>query len=236
MAEFDKEYWEDHWSPSAAATGQHVPVNPYLPAETMHLPAGTALDAGCGTGTEALWLARQKWRVTAVDIASAALSTARARAAHAGLPAPIEWVEADLSRWEPERRWDLVFTAYAHADVGQRALYRRLSSWVAPGGTLLIVGHRHAHHRDDHSGEEHPGDATTTLADVTSLLARSEWRIDAAYENTRVVRPGGHAIHLRDMILRARRLASPPPSLRRELIRRCAALPPSAPRMRLPSP
>lgn len=206
MAEFDKEYWEDHWSPSAAAAGQHFPVNPYLSAETMHLPVGTALDAGCGTGTEALWLAQQKWQVTGVDIATAALSTARARAAHASLAAPIEWVEADLSRWEPERRWDLVVTAYAHAHIGQLALYQRLASWVAPGGTVLIVGHLHVHHHDNHSGQEHPDDATATLADVTSLFPRSEWRIDAAYENTRVVRPCGHAIQLRDMIVRARRI------------------------------
>lgn len=207
MAEFDREYWEDHWSPSVAAADRHLPVNPYLPAETVRLPVGTALDAGCGAGAEAIWLAQQKWRVTAVDISTAALSSAQARAAGSERAAPIEWVHADLSRWEPEQRWDLVVTSYAHADIGQLALYRRLSSWVAPGGTVLIVAHLHVHHGDDHGGPSHPDDTTATLAGVADLFDRSAWQIDAAYENIRTVHPGGQARQLRDVVVRARRLA-----------------------------
>ena len=50
---FDKEYWEQHWhgapetGPDAAAS---PPANPYVARLAAQLPAGTALDAGCGTG------------------------------------------------------------------------------------------------------------------------------------------------------------------------------------------
>jgi len=67
MAEFDKRYWEDHWDPESASP-QDLPANPYLAAETVRLPVGTALDAGCGVGTEALWLAAHGWQVTGADI------------------------------------------------------------------------------------------------------------------------------------------------------------------------
>ena len=60
------------------------------------LPAGTALDIGCGTGDSAIYLARQGWQVTAVDFAAKALETARAKAAaeHVG----VDFLRADATR------------------------------------------------------------------------------------------------------------------------------------------
>lgn len=211
MAEFDKRYWDDHWS--ATDGNRHLPVNPYLPIETEHLLVGSALDAGCGEGAEALWLAQRGWRVSAADISEVALAAAQTHAADTGLGALIEWVAVDLARWEPERTWDLVVTNYAHANIGQLELYRRLSSWVAPGGTLLVVGHRHAddparaHLHDDHVGLDHPDTAMTTVSEITALLPHSEWRIDAGYENARTVHLADHPVQLRDVIVRASRLA-----------------------------
>lgn len=206
MNEFDKDYWEDQWGPATSGRKRQLPVNPYLEAETALLPVGTVLDAGCGTGTEALWLAEQGWDVTAADISATALAEARARAATAGVGERVDWVETDLTRWEPARTWDLVVTNYAHAQIGQLPFYRCIASWVAPGGTLLIVGHLHGHHRDVHHGHDHPEGATATLDGITDLFGSPEWRIDAAYEHTRTVRPGGSPVQLRDVIVRIHRL------------------------------
>lgn len=203
MHQFDKSYWENHWAPGAA--GQNVlPVNPYLPSEIAQQPAGTALDAGCGTGVEAIWLAEQGWQVTGADISASALAAAGERAEAAGLAGRVQWVEADLTTWEPERRWDLVITSYAHPETGQLAFYRRISSWVAPGGTLLIVGHLHqaAH---SHS-QRHPDTATATREGITELFAGTDWQIEASYEKARTVWAGGKAMPLQDVIVRARRL------------------------------
>lgn len=49
------------------------------------LKPGRALDVGCGTGTHAVWLARQGFSVLGIDISSVALEKARAKAAEAGL-------------------------------------------------------------------------------------------------------------------------------------------------------
>lgn len=201
MDEFDKSYWESHWAPTAAGDDRGLPVNPYLPAETMHLPVATALDAGCGTGTEALWLAGQGWQVTGTDISETALRTAARRAEEAGLADRVEWIETDLTSWEPDRGWDLVVTSYAHSDTGQLAFYQHIASWVAPGGTLLIVGHLHG---SDH-GHGHPQGATATQAEITDLLTMPRWRIDASYDKTRTVHAGGRAAQLHDVIVRAHR-------------------------------
>lgn len=54
MHQIDKSYWEQHWVPNAIHQDESMPINPYISAEIAHLPVGSALDAGCGTGTEAI--------------------------------------------------------------------------------------------------------------------------------------------------------------------------------------
>ena len=58
-------------------------------------------------------------------------------------PERIDWVEADLATWTPERdEYDLVVSLYVHMADSVEDLVRRLASGVAPGGTLFLVGHR----------------------------------------------------------------------------------------------
>ena len=49
------------------------------------LPPRRALDLGCGTGTETIYLARHGWDATGVDLVPRALAIARRRAARAGV-------------------------------------------------------------------------------------------------------------------------------------------------------
>ncbi|GAB4537669.1 MAG: hypothetical protein Kow0063_24760 [Anaerolineae bacterium] len=60
------------------------------------LPPGRALDLGCGTGTNSLYLARHGWRVVGVDMAARAIRQARRKARKAGLT--IDFHIADVTR------------------------------------------------------------------------------------------------------------------------------------------
>jgi SAM-dependent methyltransferase len=60
------------------------------------LPAGKALDLGCGTGTQAIYLARHGWQVTGVDAVAGPLEEAQRKAAAAGVQA--SWVHGDITR------------------------------------------------------------------------------------------------------------------------------------------
>ena len=70
------------------------------------LPAGTALDLGCGEGGDAIWLAERGWAVTAVDVSAVALDRARRAAADRGLT--IAFARVDLSSDFPAGTYDLV--------------------------------------------------------------------------------------------------------------------------------
>lgn len=208
MHSFDKRYWEQHWDSSSEpdASDKHVaPANPYVVNETHDLPPGNALDAGCGAGAEAIWLAAQGWRVTGADISGTALAMASERAREASVSDRVTWVEADLTSWNPQEQWDLVVTGYAHPAMPQLAFYQRIAEWVAPGGSLLIVGHLQDRAVSE-SGHHPPHEATATLADITAGLDSTAWSIGTAQEHDRTLRtPGGHSMLLRDVVVRATR-------------------------------
>lgn len=211
---FDRDYWESRWQQANAhGSEQGVFPNPHLARETGPLTPGTALDAGCGEGSEAIWLATEGWRVTAADISAEALARASERERRFGVkPGQVQWVEADLSVWEPDVQFDLVTTHYAHPAMPQLDFYSRIAEWVAPGGSLLIVGHLHGPGAaaDAHSDDGHrrvPAEqATADAAGIAELLSTDMWDVVTAVEHARTVtRGGGRAAELNDVVVRATR-------------------------------
>jgi len=67
---------------------------------------GTALDIGCGAGTDSVFLAKQGWDVTSLDFMPKALEYTQQRASETGVS--VTPVEADITDWEPPQQYDLV--------------------------------------------------------------------------------------------------------------------------------
>ncbi|MDA0632958.1 class I SAM-dependent methyltransferase [Nonomuraea sp. MCN248] len=196
---FDKAYWDEHYDGHAPAAAG--PPNPYLTAAAGDLTPGTALDAGCGEGAEAIWLATHGWQVTAVDIADTALRRAREHAAASGVTTGIDWIQADLTTWTPaEERFDLACSHYAHPATGPGDLFRRLAAAVAPGGTLLVVGH---HPSDPHTAAV--PEAHVEAGELTAALDPGRWDITVAENRSRVMSHGDREMPLHDTVLQARK-------------------------------
>ena len=148
MPSYDRDFWDQLWSRTlherAGDVARRAP-NAHLTAEATGLPPRFALDAGCGHGSDTVWLAARGWQVTAVDFSTAALTHARstAEAAAGDVAGRVDWVEADLASWTPPpRRYDLVACLYVHVPGPVEEMVRRMGAGVTLGGTLLLVGHR----------------------------------------------------------------------------------------------
>ena len=115
--------------------------NRFLVAEVEGLPPGRALDLACGEGRNAIWLAERGWKVTAVDFSRVAVERARRIAAERGVE--VDFLQADLLAYEPAgRAFDLVAVFYLQLPAPERAaVLAAAAAAVAPGGTLLVVGH-----------------------------------------------------------------------------------------------
>jgi SAM-dependent methyltransferase len=139
----DKAFWEE-WYAQKDQVWSGDP-NPQLVADAAGLTPGRALDIGAGEGADAIWLAERGWDVTAVDIASLPLERGRAEAERRGrgIAERITWVVADVTDRLPEPAgYDLVTLQFVHLTPAERAVaFPACAAAVAPGGTLLVVGH-----------------------------------------------------------------------------------------------
>ncbi len=117
----------------------------------------------------------------------------------------IEWVHEDLTTWDPgPDRFDLVSAQYTHLPSDTReSLFARLAAAIAPGGTLLIVGHHPSDLRTAMPRPPEPDLFFTGDAIAASFDARV-WEVvtDTAPGRT-IVDPDGETVTIRDTVLRA---------------------------------
>jgi len=204
---FEQEGWEERYRARPAIWSGRP--NPQLVAEAADLAPGRALDVGSGEGADAIWLAERGWQVTGVDISTVALGRAAAHAEAAGaeVAGRIEWVHADLREQPPaEGRYDLVSAQFMHLPgETRREVFARLAAAVAPGGTLLIVGHHPSDLRTS-AHRMHFPDMMYTAEEVAAGLDPDVWTVLVAESRPRtVVDPEGHEIRISDAVLVARR-------------------------------
>jgi 2-polyprenyl-3-methyl-5-hydroxy-6-metoxy-1,4-benzoquinol methylase len=133
--------WRFEWRYWRRATPWDTGVTPPEVMEFIaQAPPGDALDLGCGTGTNAITLARLGWQVTGIDFAPRAIRSARIKAAKAGVH--VRFYVADVTRL------DWLTGAYDYVlDIGclftlreqDRIAYaRELTRLIRPGGWYML--------------------------------------------------------------------------------------------------
>ena len=101
-------------------------------------PAGDIVELACGTG---LWTERllpHARSLTAIDASPEVLELARARV---GDPR-VEYLQADLFAWEPERTYDVCFFSFWLSHVPEEyfgEFWDRVRRAVAPGGRVFFL-------------------------------------------------------------------------------------------------
>ena len=142
-AESPRKHWDRHYDEGETPWDTGVP-EPLLveTVESWPVPACRALEIGCGTGTDAIWLARRGFEVTAVDVSAVAISRAREAAERQGVG--VTWVAEDYLRAGPHAppfdfAYDrgCVHTFLRHP--GRVALVSAIARDLAPGGLWLSL-------------------------------------------------------------------------------------------------
>ena len=106
-------------------------------------PTGTALDIGCGTGDNSIYLAKHGWRVTGVDFVGKAVDKARAKASANKLD--IKFAQADATRLSSEgvgTNFDLIVDngcLHGMSAQDRDAYVREVAAVAAPSARLLLV-------------------------------------------------------------------------------------------------
>ncbi|WP_331272370.1 methyltransferase domain-containing protein [Motilibacter aurantiacus] len=199
---FEEGYWEERYGgPGQVWSGR---ANPQLVAEAAELAPGRALDVGCGEGADAVWLASRGWQVDGADISRSALERAAAHAGAEGVGERCSWLHADLAAWVPAPgAYDLVSAQFMHLPPQQlQAALARLARAVAPGGTLLVVGHARSMFEE---GGHHPAEMFFTVEDVVGLLDPAEWKVLVAEDRAREGVREGRPMTMHDTVVRAQR-------------------------------
>ncbi len=134
--------------------------------ESGVLPTGRALDVGCGTGTNAIWLAHHGYDVYGVDVAPRAIEKARAKLPP-GLRCRFDALDflATLPEGGP---FDLVFDRgcfHVFDEATERAKFAgQVAAVLAHGGVWLsLIGSTEGPPRD-------AGPPRRSLRDVTNAI------------------------------------------------------------------
>jgi 2-polyprenyl-3-methyl-5-hydroxy-6-metoxy-1,4-benzoquinol methylase len=135
MDDTDKDFWDEAFNDYPE---QVMVADRFLGEEAKDLPVGSALDLGCGIGTNALYLARQGWSVTGVDWSEKAIELAISAAAEQRLQ--TTFIVADTSVWQPNQEFNLVISTYAlpGGQASEKVLLTAVKA-LALGGVLMVT-------------------------------------------------------------------------------------------------
>ncbi len=150
----EKEEWDRRYKENDLVWGWTP--NELLVQEVNDLKPGRSLDMACGEGRNAIWLASIGWKSTGIDFSSEGIKKGKQMAAELGVE--VEWLEADLRKWEPpESAYDLIVSLYVHMmpdEIGR--VHRNATTALAPGGTMIVIGHDLTNLTDGYGGPPFP--------------------------------------------------------------------------------
>jgi SAM-dependent methyltransferase len=136
MNSMDRDTWEEQYRNNE--NPWTIPEDALI-KEVSDLQPGRFLDIGAGEGHNSIWMAKQGWDVTALDLSPSALSTARRLAKEQRVV--IDTVAGDILEYRPDSLFDLVYVGYIHVakDI-RRKILEKSSSFTKEGGTLIYIG------------------------------------------------------------------------------------------------
>jgi SAM-dependent methyltransferase len=144
--------WNEHYASGQTPWDSGEPDHALVAAvEAGTIPVGRALEVGCGTGTNALWLAAHGFDAVGVDLSPLAIDRARAKMGEGARACRFEVL--DFLADPPQGPFDFVFDrgcfhVFDAAEVRER-FAALVAGVLAPGGLWLsLIGSTEGGARD----------------------------------------------------------------------------------------
>jgi SAM-dependent methyltransferase len=162
---WDRKYRKGRWAPwnsdlpAAPVLQEAIKKKAIKPCRTIVL--------GCGSGSNAIYLAKKGFDVTAIDIAPSALGIAMADAKKAGVK--VRWVLADVLRLPEAKPYDLIFDRGCYHNVryvDAAGFVASLKQLTRPGSRCFVLSC---------NKDKAPGIREKTMRDDFSELFDFEW-------------------------------------------------------------
>ncbi|MBF0104218.1 MAG: class I SAM-dependent methyltransferase [Deltaproteobacteria bacterium] len=165
------------------------------------IPRGRALEIGCGSGNNAVYLAQQGFEVTAFDLSAKAVEMAQTKIKNVGVH--VRLLTADLSHLpDLGAPYPFVFDrgVYHTARQGDLGLFIKvLKQYCVPGGYYLTIA---GNKNEVRSGERGPPRVTAEeicheLLGIMELVQLKEMRFDQPLKDTGLGRALGWSAFFR---------------------------------------
>jgi SAM-dependent methyltransferase len=167
--------WNEHYATGQTPWDSGEPDHELVAAvEAGKIPAGRALDVGCGTGTNALWLAAHGFDTLGVDLSPVAIDRARAKLM-AGAGSPCRFEVVDFLEDPPQGPFDFVFDrgcfhVFDAPEVRER-FAARVAGVLAPGGLWLsLIGSTEGAPRDTGPPRRSARDIASAVEPVLEIV------------------------------------------------------------------
>lgn len=198
----DREFWNEKYA--AKELIWTAEANRFLIEKIGASKPGRAIDLAAGEGRNAIWLAKNAWRVDAIEFSDVAIGKGKQLAAKHGVD--VNWIAADLLDYTPEAAaYDLVLIMYLQLPWNEmRVVLERAAAAVATGGTFLLVAHDRSNIEAGYGGPQMP--AILYTADAVAEELGDLQLLEAAIVERPVETDAGNVIAL-DCLVRATRSA-----------------------------
>lgn len=150
------------------------------------IPRGTTIELGCGTGSNAVWLARQGFTVTAIDMSPEAVHRARQRTWQIGVAVRILRGDLrNLSRRDGPFDFFVDCGCYGAVQLGDAPGYILALERVTRPGSLGLVLTGNDHEPEDEAGPPVLGEARLRkdFGHLFEVQRLREFRFDAHQGN-----------------------------------------------------
>jgi len=179
----DAQTWDARYDQAELLWG--IEPNIFVADEMSALQPGRALDVACGEGRNAIWLANHGWHVVGVDFSAEGLKRAQQLALRSGVANRVDFRLVDVViDAPPAESFDAVIVAYLQLEQGaRRAALRNVAAALAPGGTMLVVGHDTTNLTEGAGGPQDvavlfsPQDVVADLSDLPGLTVQKAERV-----------------------------------------------------------